>query len=135
MDISRKLLVVLIVTVFAGGAGTAYAGVVLPTITLAGNVNVIGQLNCPNCIIGFYEESFFAAGTGGDLFFTLDCDEGDEVISGGYTVSSIDNANPPERSFKFDANTWKIDWDTSNISTGYTAVAYCADYAPPHIVI
>ena len=33
------------VIVFAGGAGTAYAGVVLPTITLGGNVVVIGDMD------------------------------------------------------------------------------------------
>jgi len=136
MAISRKLLVALMVIVFAGGAGTAYAGVVLPTITLAGNVDVVGQLNCPNCIIKFYEESFFAVGSnGGDLFITLDCDAGDEVISGGYTVNSLDNAEPPERSFKVDVDTWRIEWDNSNNLTGYTAFATCADYAPAHIVL
>jgi len=36
--------------VFIAGIGTAYAGIVLPTITLGGNVEVVGDLNCTNCI-------------------------------------------------------------------------------------
>lgn len=50
MDISRNFLIVLIVLVFAGGAGTAYAGIVLPTITLAGNVDILGDLICTDCV-------------------------------------------------------------------------------------
>ncbi|HUU48192.1 MAG TPA: tail fiber protein [Nitrosopumilaceae archaeon] len=45
MEISKKILIVLIVIVFASGAGTAYAGIVLPTITLGGNVVITGDLD------------------------------------------------------------------------------------------
>ena len=41
-------LIVLISVVFAAGIGTAYAGVSLPTITLGGNVEVIGDLDMTN---------------------------------------------------------------------------------------
>lgn len=44
ITLSRNFLIVLIALVFVGGAGTAYAGVVLPTITLGGNVDVIGDM-------------------------------------------------------------------------------------------
>lgn len=50
MNISRNFLIVLIILVFAGGAGTAYAGIVLPTITLGGNVDILGDLICTDCV-------------------------------------------------------------------------------------
>jgi len=40
MNLSRNGLIVLISVIFVAGAGTAYAGIVLPTITLSGNVVV-----------------------------------------------------------------------------------------------
>jgi len=45
---TRTGLIVLISVVFVAGIGTAYAGVVLPTITLGGNVEVIGNLDMTN---------------------------------------------------------------------------------------
>ncbi len=45
MNLTRNGLIVLISVIFVAGAGTAYAGVVLPMITLAGNVQVDGDLN------------------------------------------------------------------------------------------
>ena len=47
MDLSKNLLIVLVI-VFVGGVGTAYAGIILPTITLGGNVEVIGNLDMTN---------------------------------------------------------------------------------------
>ena len=41
---SRTGLIVLLSLVFVAGVGTAYAGIVLPTITLGGNVEVVGDL-------------------------------------------------------------------------------------------
>ncbi|MFQ5441006.1 MAG: hypothetical protein ACE5DL_06050 [Nitrosopumilaceae archaeon] len=43
-------LILLISIVFIAGAGTAYAGVTLPTITLGGNVDIIGDLICIDCV-------------------------------------------------------------------------------------
>jgi len=40
MNLTRNGLIVLISVIFVAGAGTAYAGIVLPTITLSGNVVV-----------------------------------------------------------------------------------------------
>ncbi len=45
MNLTRNGLIVLISVIFVAGAGTAYAGIVLPMITLAGNVQVDGDLN------------------------------------------------------------------------------------------
>jgi len=45
---TRTGLIVLISVVFVAGIGTAYAGIVLPTITLGGNVEVIGNLDMTN---------------------------------------------------------------------------------------
>jgi len=45
MNFSRNGVIVLISVIFVAGAGTAYAGMVLPMITLAGNVQVDGDLN------------------------------------------------------------------------------------------
>ncbi len=45
MNLSRNGVIVLISIIFVAGAGTAYAGIVLPMITLAGNVQVDGALN------------------------------------------------------------------------------------------
>jgi len=44
MNLSRNGLVVLISVIFVAGVGTAYAGIVLPTITLSGNVVVTDDL-------------------------------------------------------------------------------------------
>ena len=44
MNLSRNGLIVLISVIFVAGAGTAYAGIVLPTITLSGNVVVTDDL-------------------------------------------------------------------------------------------
>jgi len=41
---TRTGLIVLIAVVFIAGVGTAYAGISLPTITLGGNVDVIGDM-------------------------------------------------------------------------------------------
>lgn len=43
-------LILLFSIVFIAGAGTAYAGVTLPTITLGGNVDIIGDLICIDCV-------------------------------------------------------------------------------------
>ena len=45
LNLTRNGLIVLISVIFVAGAGTAYAGIVLPMITLAGNVQVDGDLN------------------------------------------------------------------------------------------
>ena len=42
----------MISVIFVVGAGTAYAGIVLPTITLAGNVQVDGDLNVDGKLTG-----------------------------------------------------------------------------------
>jgi len=52
MNLTRNGLIVLISIIFVAGAGTAYAGIVLPMITLAGNVQVDGTLNVDGPIIG-----------------------------------------------------------------------------------
>jgi len=44
MNLTRNGLIVLISVIFVAGAGTVYAGIVLPTITLAGNVVVTDNL-------------------------------------------------------------------------------------------
>ena len=136
MDISKNLVIVLVI-VFVGGVGTAYAGVVfVPTITLDGNVEVTGELNCATCIQGFYEVSTsFGGFNGGDLFITVACDEGDEVISGGYTVNDVDTGEAPERSHKVNETIWRVEWANTNTQTTYTAIAHCADYSPVHIVV
>ena len=43
-NFTKTGLILLVCLVFVAGAGTAYAGVVLPTITLGGNVNVLGDM-------------------------------------------------------------------------------------------
>jgi len=56
MNLTRNGLIVLISVIFVAGAGTAYAGIVMPTITLAGDVTITGDttlqgdLTCTNCI-------------------------------------------------------------------------------------
>ena len=52
MNLTRNGLIVLISVIFVAGAGTAYAGIVLPMITLAGNVQVDGNLNVDGTIAG-----------------------------------------------------------------------------------
>jgi len=56
VNLTRNGLIVLISIIFVAGAGTAYAGIVLPLITLAGDVTITGDttlqgdLVCTNCI-------------------------------------------------------------------------------------
>ncbi len=56
MNLSRNGLIVLISVIFVAGAGTAYAGIVLPMITLAGDVTITGDttlqgdLICTDCV-------------------------------------------------------------------------------------
>jgi len=52
MNLSRNGLIVLISIIFVAGAGTAYAGIVMPMITLAGNVQVDGDLNVDGDLTG-----------------------------------------------------------------------------------
>jgi hypothetical protein len=134
-QLSKKPYLIMLVLLIGIGSGTAYAGVVLPTITLGGNVEVIGNLNCPNCIIGFYEASSSFKGNTADVILLADCDGGDEAISGGFSVDSLVNSAPPERSLKFDFDSWIVAWDENNNQITYTAYAYCADYAPAHIEV
>jgi len=44
VNISKNLLIILVVAVFVGGTGTAYAGFVVNNIILSGNVGVTGNL-------------------------------------------------------------------------------------------
>jgi len=50
MNLSRNGLIVLISVIFVAGAGTAYAGIVLPMITLAGDVTIDGDMTCAGCV-------------------------------------------------------------------------------------
>jgi len=50
MNLTRNGLIVLISVIFVAGAGTAYAGMVLPMITLAGDVTITGDMTCPGCV-------------------------------------------------------------------------------------
>ena len=50
INFTKSGLMLLISIVFVAGAGTAYAGVTLPTITLGGNVDIIGDLICTDCV-------------------------------------------------------------------------------------
>jgi len=50
MNLTRNGLIVLISVIFVAGAGTAYAGIVLPMITLAGDVTITGDMICPGCV-------------------------------------------------------------------------------------
>jgi len=45
LNLTRNGLIVLISVIFVAGAGTAYAGMTLPMITLAGDVTVNGEMN------------------------------------------------------------------------------------------
>ncbi len=53
---TKTILIGIIALTFVAGAGTAYAGIVLPTITLAGDVTITGdttlqgELICTDCI-------------------------------------------------------------------------------------
>jgi len=50
MNLTRNGLIVLISVIFVAGVGTAYAGMVLPMITLAGDVTITGDMTCPGCV-------------------------------------------------------------------------------------
>jgi len=95
MNLSRNGLIVLISVIFVAGAGTAYAGIVLPTITLAGDVVITGDLTCTDCIDGpdthpglFYKKTatglstFFLNSPIHMSFYRLSCNAGDVLMDG-----------------------------------------------------
>lgn len=47
---ANKPYLALFIFLISVGVGTATAGVVLPTITLGGNVDIIGELICTDCV-------------------------------------------------------------------------------------
>ena len=83
MNLTRNGLIVLISVIFVAGAGTAYAGMVLPMITLAGDVTITGDMTCPGCVNSadiadgtivesdfnpaLFETTFFTVGNGGGV--------------------------------------------------------------------
>lgn len=133
--LSKKIYLLMFVLIIGIGSGTAYAGVALSTITLAGNVDVIGNLNCPNCIVGFYETSSSFKGNLVTIILEANCDAGDEVVSGGFSVDSLVNSAPPVNNLKLDVDSWTVSWNQVNNQITYSAHAYCADYAPAHIEV
>ena len=68
MNLSRNGLIVLISIIFVAGAGTAYAGIVLPTITLAGNVVITGDTEPEGKLLDTNDD----AGTSGQLLSSIE---------------------------------------------------------------
>jgi len=125
MNLTRNGLIVLISVIFVAGAGTAYAVIVLPTITLAGDVIITGDLTCTDCIDGadtdpglFYKKTstgaaaFFATGGGGHVnFYHLSCDAGDIVMNGfalyPFTSFPVSSITRDLGGFPFSSDTWE----------------------------
>jgi len=63
MNLTRNGLIVIVTVVFVAGAGTAYAGIVLPTITLGGNVVITGDTELEGKLLDTNNE----AGTSGQV--------------------------------------------------------------------
>jgi len=63
LNLTRNGVIVLISVIFVAGAGTAYAGIVLPTITLAGNVVITGDTEPEGKLLDTNDE----AGTSGQV--------------------------------------------------------------------
>jgi len=63
MNLTRNGLIVLITIIFVAGVGTAYAGIVLPTITLAGNVVITGDTEPEGKLLDTNDD----AGTAGEV--------------------------------------------------------------------
>ena len=49
-NLTKTPYLILFIVLISVGVGTASAGMVLPTITLAGNVDIIGDLICTDCV-------------------------------------------------------------------------------------
>ncbi len=121
MNLSRNGLIVLVSIIFVAGAGTAYAGMVLPMITLAGDVTITGDMTCPGCVDsadiadGTITSVDIAPGTlavtrradtqtmspGTLVFFTVPCLSGEQPTGGGWlflgpdkTKAGILDSNP-----------------------------------------
>jgi len=63
MNLTRNGLIVLISVIFVAGAGTAYAGIVLPMITLAGDVTITGDTEFDGKLLDTNDD----AGTSGQV--------------------------------------------------------------------
>jgi len=99
MNLTRNGLIVLISVIFVAGAGTAYAGMVLPTITLAGDVTITGDLTCTNCIdaadiapnaVGSSEIAGGAVGSAQLAFDSVDSEHIEDGAVG--TAAILDNS-------------------------------------------
>ena len=103
-------------------------------IILRGNdtLSVEGaNLECPNCLLGFYQALSFEFADGGLLTIIPECDEGDIVTGGGYDASG--GVETPERNHPFGSKSWRAEWFATNDGITYSAFAICADFPPAHV--
>jgi len=146
-QLTKTPYLVLFVILIAVGVGTASAMI---TITLAGNVQVDGDLNVDGSItgstiddltsqLGFtstYVNDFFLASAGRA---EVQCDLGDIATGGGFVSAEFgDIAN----SFPIDINGNAVLNTSFEQPTGYVATSQnfgirvgvvCADFAPAHV--
>ena len=139
MNISKKFLIVLIVLVFTGGAGTAYAGIVLPTITLGGNVDVTGNLDVNGPItsptisdiqhdISQISSIYRVSVSNHDSNYAIaNCDPGDTLLGGGGGRTNVLFSEHLIESKPFGINGWRV---YTSIPTA-EAFAICSDTADP----
>jgi len=104
MNLTRNGLIILISVIFVAGVGTAYAGIVLPTITLAGNVVVTDNLTVDTDTF-FVDSTNDRVGIGtstpntklhvvGDLtlqsdIICTDCIESTDILDGSITAADL----------------------------------------------
>ena len=99
-----------------------------------GDLEIDGNVNCPNCILGFYTVTRIKNGNGGVFFINVPCDEGDVVTGGGYdsfTTNSLPSISTPFGGPPSDG--WSALWEVSENGASYAVLAICADFAPIHV--
>jgi len=101
MNMSRNGLIVLISVIFVAGAGTAYAGIVLPTITLAGDVVIEGDLTLAS--------EFICPGGA--------CVGGEDITDNSITASDVSNSFMKIVNLQDPSGTG---WDPDNVKTSFT---------------
>lgn len=89
------------------------------------------DLECPNCILGFYRVSVSSTSDGGTESRTATCDQGDMITGGGFS-SPVNFPRSPDVARAISAQSYNVFWSDSVSGFAYQSQAICADYPPAH---
>jgi len=106
---------------------------IVGNVIISGDLDTVGTIECPNCILGFYEVEQQGPGDPDGIFSIIaECDSGD-IITGGGHFNNIGLPPFAERKHSISGEMWVVFWSGDGRPGTFTAYAQCADYPPPHI--